>query len=118
METHDILQVLGIASGFIAVGLSIIMVRRKVHARAVLLDRLSKNAEFIHELSAFEEARDSEQLQREIDRLDKLIQAQLASLDKGDRERIEASLHQSSQVGRVRFIGKLASDASHLQHAH
>jgi hypothetical protein len=117
METYTILQILGIAAGLAAVCISVLMVRRKVHARQVLLKHLTENAEFINELNAFERAHDGEQIRKEIERMNELIEAQLAFLDKSDRERIEASLYQSSPVGRVRFIEKLASDASQLQHA-
>lgn len=117
MEIHTILQILGSAVALVAVLISLRMVRYKVHARELLLHRLAKNAEFINELRAFQDAHGVEEYRLEIERLYRLIEEQLAQLDESDRERIEASLYQPSPVGRTRYIKKLASDASQLQHA-
>jgi hypothetical protein len=115
-----ILQALGTASALIAALVSVRMLQRKLRSRSLLIERLAQNARFISELRAFQEAEadnNNELLQQEIDRLHILIQEQLSQLDESDRRRIESSLYQSSPTGRVRYIEKLASDASQLQHA-
>lgn len=113
----NILQIVGTALALVTVLISVKRLRKKVRSREVLLRHLSENAEFRRELKAFQEAHDSVELRQEIKRINELIQEQLALLDPSDRERIEPSLYQSSPTGRARFVEKLASDASQLQHA-
>ena len=108
---------MGIASGVVAIFVGIRMIRGKLHARERLIHNLIKDSRFITELKAFREAHGVKELDREIEQLQKLIQEQISLLDDADRARIESSLYQPSSTGRVRYIEKLASDASRLEHA-
>jgi hypothetical protein len=120
----NILQLVGTTMALVTMVISVQMVRHKMRSRRVLIQRLSKDSEFVEELreyqralTAYQKAHNSEELQEEIDRLTRLIKRQLSQLDQSDRERIETGLYQSSPVGRVRFVEKIAEDASQLQHA-
>jgi len=117
METPTILILVGSVIAFITAVVSMRIVAKKLRARSTLIQRLSRNAVFLSELQHLERIRDSSERLREIERIKGLIDEQLRQLNGPDRERIESSMYQSSPRGRMRYIEKIATDTSRLQHA-
>lgn len=116
MQQYELLLTLGSCLAGLAVFINLFLTRKKIAARAHLLQHLKDDLSFLSETERLDilQRQDLEEVKKEMAKLRSLIEQQLDDLDPEDRKRIESSLYQNSRIGRIRYLQSLVKDARKL----
>ena len=119
MENYQLFSLLGVVISGFAVALSIYQLRKKLNARERLIRKLAEDRAFLEEMKRLRESKNDEaRYLREIERMQKIIELKLKELSDQERDQVEAPMHQSSSLGRARYIAKIARDVDlQIKHA-